>query len=150
MSWYVIFEGSVSKWCLDTLLAKNLIFIHHANIHHRIYYLDAMTLLKIKFVEYSIDFKTIWMRGVIWILIIFVLKTWTYQTIGMFQARHFLVLNPLMLTAAKSSLTILMKPYGQKWRWKNFIQEMYSEHYQQLSFKYFVKSLIPNVSSKVP
>ena len=57
-----------------------------------------------------------------------------------------------MLTAAKSSLTILMIICRQKQSQKKYlIEKCQSEHYQQLSFKYFVKvclilKLLPKVS----
>ena len=65
------------------------------------------------------------------------------------------LLNPLMLTAAKTSLTIFMKSFRAIQAFvqlaKYLKEKCWSEHYQQLSFKYFVKSFsIPLLSSKEP
>ena len=51
-----------------------------------------------------------------------------------------------MLTAAKTSLTVLMKSF----RLKHLKEKCGLEHYQQLSLKYFVKSFsVQKLSSKV-
>ena len=57
-----------------------------------------------------------------------------------------------MLIAAKSSLTNLIKSSRQKHNLEIFEGKYYSDQYQQLSFKYFVKSfltpkLLPRVSA---
>ena len=58
--------------------------------------------------------------------------------------------NPLMLTAAKNSLTILMKSCRQKHIWKIYLREKcYLEHYQQYSFEHFSKSFLVTKLSKV-
>ena len=61
------------------------------------------------------------------------------------------LLNPLMITEAKNSRTILMKSFILKHNWQKYLKEKcWSKHYQQLSFKYFVKSFsIQKLWSKV-
>ena len=62
-----------------------------------------------------------------------------------------LLVNPLILTATKSSQNILMKYCRRNVKWgKYFKDERFSEHYQQLNFKYLVESfLIAKLASKV-
>ena len=60
-------------------------------------------------------------------------------------------LNPLMLTTAKSSLTIFDEIFLPKAELVKYLMEKcLKEHHQQLPFKYFVKSFsIPKLLSKV-
>ena len=59
-----------------------------------------------------------------------------------------LIVNSLMLRAAKSSMIIFVKSYRQKSSLKRKLKEgCNSEYFEQLFFKYFVKLLITPMPS---
>ena len=64
-----------------------------------------------------------------------------FLKMGSMTQSTLLIINSLMLTAAKSSLPKLLKSCSQKAKVGKYLKEEYhSEHPKQFSFKYFAKS----------